>query len=83
MEQLGELARQYWYVIVGGIGVLLILGAVFKWKWALQHEGDRPFVPLFWVFELFGAKGYRIAIGIIGAMIVIFTAVYAVLLEKL
>jgi hypothetical protein len=83
MEQLGELARQYWYVIVSGIGVLLFLGAVFNWKWALQHEGDRPLGCLFWVFSLFGAAGYRIAIGVTGVLIVVFTVVYAVLLEKL
>lgn len=83
MEQLGKLARQYWYVIVGGIGILLVLGSVFNWKWAMQHEGDRPLGFMSWIYNLFGAVGYRIAIGVVGALIVIFTIVYVILLGRL
>jgi hypothetical protein len=83
MEQLGVLVQQYWYMLVGGIGVLLVLGAIFNWKWAVQHEGDRPYGCMFWIFNLFGAKGYRIAIGAVGVFLVVFTIVYAMLLEKL
>lgn len=82
-EGLGALAQQYWYVIVGGIGILLILGAVFNWKWAVQHEGDRPLGFMSWIHSTFGATGYRVAIGVVGAFILIFTVVYALLLGKL
>jgi hypothetical protein len=83
MEKLGKLAQQYWFIIVGGIGVLLILGAVFNWKWAVQHEGDRPLGFMSFIYNLFGASGYRIATGILGGIILILTIVYALLLKKL
>jgi ABC-type multidrug transport system permease subunit len=77
---MSELISQYWYVLVGGIGILLILGAVFKWKWAMQREGDRPLGFMSWIYTLFGETGYRIAIGVAGVLLVVFTVVYAVLL---
>lgn len=82
-QQLEILFKQYWYLLVTGMGLLIVLGAIFDWKWVLESRGGRPFGFLHWVLDNFGPKGYRIVVGVIGALMIVLTAIYAILLHVL
>lgn len=80
-EQISSLLHQYWYILIVCIGVLLILGAIFKWKWVMETQGGRALGFLSWVEYLFGEIGYRIAIALIGGVLIVFTIFYTLLLR--
>ncbi len=78
-----ELIQKYWYVLVVAAGLLVLLGAIFKWKWVLGgDEGCDPrFAPLRLARKLFGFTGYRIAMGILGVLVMALTIWYAVMMK--
>lgn len=79
--EISVLLHEYWYVLIVCIGILLILGAVFKWKWVMETQGGRPLGFLSWIEYLFGETGYRIAMALIGGMLIVFAIGYAHLLR--
>lgn len=70
------------YYLVTGLllvcGVVLLAGAILDWKWLTTREKERPKGIGNFVHKQFGEKGYRIAVGVGGA-VTIFAAVALIL----
>lgn len=62
------LKERYLELIIIGIGLLLLLGSVFNWKWTWRSRKTFGFNA--WVYSSYGEKGARINIGITGAFII-------------
>lgn len=59
-------------VFIIALGTLLLIGAIRRWKWALDMTGQRNGEPnfLLWLYDVFGEKGLRIGM-IIGNIFII------------
>lgn len=70
---ISEVCKEYGGLIIIVIGVLLLIGAICRWKWTLdltgQRTGEFKFVLL--MYDLLGEKGSRIGMIIISILIVI------------
>lgn len=53
------------------VGALFLLGAIFRWKWICDPQGDNTQGFLAFVYRNFGEKGYRVITGISGAVIIL------------
>lgn len=61
-------------LIVIGIGLLLLIGAIRRWKWALDMTGQRsakPFGFLTLMQDFFGEDGVRVGVIIISTFIIL------------
>ena len=61
-------------------GLLFLLGAIFRWKWVCDPQGEDGLGFRAFVYRNFGEKGYRILQGISGAVIILCSAVLWVLM---
>ena len=61
-------------------GALFLLGAIFRWKWVCDPQGEDGLGFRAFVYRNFGEKGYRILQGISGAVIILCSAVLWVLM---
>lgn len=57
-----------WLVV--GVGVVLLVGAIRKWRWVLQMQGTRPFGFLYWLGHVWGEKGYRVGMILVSVCII-------------
>ena len=73
-------ARYAMWLIVA-FGVLILVGAICKWKWVLQMQGTRPFGFLYWLGHLWGEKGYRVGMILLSIGIILCGLVLAFLME--
>ena len=71
-----------WLPVIGGgqAGALFLLGAIFRWKWVCDPQGEDGLGFRAFVYRNFGEKGYRILQGISGAVIILCSAVLWVLM---
>ncbi|MGF6907912.1 Imm17 family immunity protein [Fusobacterium sp. PH5-44] len=79
----GAFFKKHWYLVIGGCGLLLLLGAIFKWGWVLQTQGDRSMGFMQFVSRNFGETGYRIVMGILGILLILFAIGYPILLSQI
>ena len=68
---------QFFFIVTGA---LFLLGAIFRWKWVCDPQGENVLGFRAFVFRNFGEKGYRILQGISGAVIILCSAVLWVLM---
>lgn len=67
-EFFSKLCKDYGYLIVAAVGLLILLGAILNWDWVL--EGDGRIMNIAWISNMFGRTVARILIGIPGSIIV-------------
>ncbi len=68
---------QFFFIVTGA---LFLLGAIFRWKWVCDPQGENVLGFRAFVFRNFGEKGYRIMQGIGGAVIILCGAVLWILM---
>ena len=71
MEGVTPFLQAHWLLIIIAAGALFLLGAVFRWKWVCDPQGDSVLGFRASVYRNFGEKGYRIISGIAGAAIIL------------
>ena len=59
---------QFFFIVTGA---LFLLGAIFRWKWVCDPQGENVLGFRAFVFRNFGEKGYRVIQGISGALIIL------------
>lgn len=77
MEWITPSLQANWQLVLIGGGALFLLGAIFHWKWLCDPQGGSEFMIS--IYRTFGEKGYRIAVGIGGGIIILCGAVLWVL----
>ena len=71
MERVMPFLQANWQFTIIGIGALFLLGAIFRWKWVCDPQGDNVQGFRASVYRAFGENGYRVATGISGAVIIL------------
>ena len=64
-----DIPATVWPVLL--FGIVMLIGAIQKWKWVLQMQGTRPFGFLYWLGYLWGEKGYRVGMILLSIIIII------------
>ena len=59
---------QFFFIVTGA---LFLLGAIFRWKWVCDPQGENVLGFRAFVFRNFGENGYRVIQGISGALIIL------------
>lgn len=80
MERVMPLLQANWQLVIVAAGALFLLGAVFRWKWVCDPQGENVLGFRAGVYRAFGEKGYRIVTGISGAVIILCGVVLWVLM---
>lgn len=75
MTRLMPFLQDNWQIFIMTVGALFLLGAVFRWKWVCDPQGDNVLGFRAFVYRCFGEKGYRVITGISGAVIILCGAV--------
>lgn len=69
-----KLPKEYAGLVFVAAGVLLLVGAICRWKWVLDMTGqksNKPFAFLPVLHDWFGENGVRIGIMIMSVIIII------------
>lgn len=69
-----RIPREWSGLIVAGLGALLLVGALRRWKWALDMTGQKtgkPFGFLTLLHDFFGDEGVRAGTIFLAAMLVV------------
>lgn len=68
--------RDYGGLLLIGLGIILLYGAIRRCKWAMDMTGQRTgrFNPLLLLYDLFGDNGLRIGL-IITSIVVILSGI--------
>lgn len=74
MERVMPFLQANWQLFLIVVGALFLLGAIFRWKWICDPQGDNTQGFLAFVYRIFGEKGYRVITGISGAIIILCSA---------
>ena len=80
MEWIMPFLETNWQLFLFMAGLLFLLGAIFRWKWVYDPQGEDGLGFRAFVYRNFGEKGYRILQGISGAVIILCSAVLWVLM---
>lgn len=68
---------QFFFIVVGA---LFLLGAIFRWKWVCDPQGENVLGFRAFVYRNFGEKGYRVIQGTSGALMILCGVVLWILL---
>ena len=71
MEWVMPFLQANWHFFFIVTGALFLLGAIFRWKWVCDPQGENVLGFRAFVFRNFGEKGYRVIQGISGALIIL------------
>lgn len=77
-----KLPKEYVGLVFVAAGVLLLVGAIRRWKWVLDMTGqksNKPFAFLSLMHDWFGENGVRIGIMIMSVIVILCGVVLAVL----
>ena len=66
-----DIPAEYTVWLIPLFGIIMLIGAIQKWKWVLQMQGTRPFGFLYWLGYLWGEKGYRVGMILLSIIIII------------
>lgn len=80
MEKIMPYLIAHWQLFIMFVGLLFLLGAVFRWKWICDPNGERINSFNAFVYRAFGEKGYRVLMGVSGSAIILCGAVMWVLM---
>lgn len=73
------LQAHYQYLLIGA-GALVLTGAVKRWKWIVEptvEDHNNVFISL--ILSLFGEHGFRVFMGICGAVLMLCGILFLVL----
>lgn len=79
-----RLPKEYVGLVFVAAGVLLLVGAICRWKWVLDMTGqksNKPFAFLSLMHDWFGENGVRIGIMIMSVIIILCGLVMFVLMR--
>lgn len=71
MERVTPFLQEQWQLFLIAVGALFLLGAIFRWKWVCDPQGELSHGFRAFVYRNFGEKGYRILQGTGGAVIIL------------
>ena len=71
MERVMPFLQANWQFFFIVTGALFLLGAIFRWKWVCDPQGENVLGFRAFVYRNFGEKGYRVIQGISGALIIL------------
>ena len=80
MERLLPFLQANWQLFMIAVGALFLLGALFRWNWVCDPQGDNVLGFRAFVYRNFGETGYRIVTGLSGIVIILCGAVLWVLM---
>lgn len=69
-----------WQAFLMSLGVLLVLGAVFNWKWTWDPNGHKISGWNAFVYRRFGETGARVNTAVSGVLIIVCAAVLWILM---
>ncbi|QPK93729.1 immunity 17 family protein [Actinomyces sp. zg-332] len=72
MDKITELLKSYYQFPLMGFGILVLIAAIRDWDWVVRKNpsGRNKTIP--WIIlSIFGEKGYRVFLGIMGIVLVI------------
>ena len=61
-----DIPAEYTVWLIPLFGIVMLIGAIQKWKWVLQMQGTRPFGFLYWLGYL-----YRVGMILLSIIIII------------
>ena len=64
-----DIPAEYTVWLVPLFGIVMLVGAIQKWKWVLQMQGTRPFGFLYWLGYLWGEN--RVGMILLSIIIII------------
>lgn len=79
MEKIMPFLSANWQLFLMLLGLLLLMGAIFRWKWVCDPQGERTTGFNAFVYRTFGEKGYRVLMGCTGSGIILCGAVMLLL----
>ena len=71
MERVMPVLQANWQLFLIAVGALFLLGAIFKWKWVCDPQGENVLGFRAFVYRNFGEKGYRVITGLSGMGIIL------------
>lgn len=71
MTWAAPILQEHWQLTIIGSGALFLFGAIFRWRWVCNPQGENVLGLRAFVYRSFGEKGYRIVTGISGAVIIL------------
>ena len=80
----GRISGEWAGLIIAGLGALLLIGALRRWKWTLDMTGQKsgkPFGFLTLMHDLFGEEGVRVGVIILAVVMVVYGLVLSFLAE--
>lgn len=80
MEWVMPFLEANWQLFLIVVGVLFLLGAIFRWKWVCDPQGENACGFRASVYRHFGEKGYRVLQGLGGIVIIVCAVVLWVLM---
>ena len=75
MEKAMPYLKANWQIFIILTGALFLVGAVLRWKWVCDPQGENTLGFNAFVYRTFGEKGYRVVIGLSGLGIIVCGAV--------
>ena len=71
MEQVIAYLKLHWqYVVIAG-GILVFIGAIFRWRWISDPTGANPLGFGRFIYDAFGPFAYRIFMGFLGFLLIV------------
>lgn len=64
-----ELIKNDWPWLLISVGIMIICGAIWNWKWVCMPPKGKGLAVF--IYYKYGEKGYRILMGIGGAVIIV------------
>lgn len=71
MEWIMPFLQANWQLFIIGTGALYLLGAIFRWKWVCDPQGENVMGFRASIYRNCGEKGYRILQGFSGVVIIL------------
>lgn len=70
MEILFEFLKIHYQFVLIGVGLIIFISALCNWKWIINPNiGDK--IRYAFIFAMWGEKGYRVLIGLLGIVLII------------
>ena len=66
-----DIPAEYTVWLIPLFGIVMLIGAIQKWKWVLQMQDTRSLDFLYWLGHLWEENGYRGGIILLSIIIII------------
>lgn len=77
MKTLLEFLKIHYQFVLIGVGLIIFISALRNWKWIINPTiGDKTRYAF--IFAMWGEKGYRVLIGLLGIVLIICGIVFII-----